>query len=186
MSRWEGSDPGACHFNECLKEARAVGLCWGHYDQHRSGQALQPLRVRRPSNTAALRDERGRKHCFGCNRWLELARFPLQASKGDGYSPRCKECRRWLAIQRNYGLSKTDFEALVENQGGLCAICEQPQTVDTFVVDHDHACCSDRGRSCGRCVRGLLCSYCNTAIGSLRDDPKILHSAIRYLDSVTP
>lgn len=38
-----------------------------------------------------------------------------------------------------------------------------------LTVDHDHACCPG-DRSCGRCVRGFLCVYCNSAAGMLGDD----------------
>jgi hypothetical protein len=77
-------------------------------------------------------------------------------------------------------------------QGGVCAICERPpdkaKRVKRLVVDHDHACCPG-GKSCGKCVRGLLCEWCNRILGLALDDPGRLAAAIRYLrdaGTVTP
>lgn len=47
-------------------------------------------------------------------------------------------------------------------------------------VDHDHQCCPGE-RSCGRCVRGLLCPTCNLAVGFLRDDVSLASALGRYL-----
>jgi len=35
--------------------------------------------------------------------------------------------------------------------------------------DHDHVCCSGK-KSCGKCLRGLLCHGCNTKLGALENN----------------
>jgi hypothetical protein len=65
-----------------------------------------------------------------------------------------------------YGLTQEDFGRLLEKQGGGCGMCathfEDGQRIH---VDHDHRCCKAKNRSCGKCVRGLLCHTCNIAVG---------------------
>lgn len=53
-------------------------------------------------------------------------------------------------------------------QDNACAICRKP-TTRVLSVDHDHACCPGE-RSCGECVRGLLCVMCNRMLTALEDD----------------
>jgi oligoribonuclease (3'-5' exoribonuclease) len=78
-----------------------------------------------------------------------------------------------------YGMTAEDYEATAELQNWACAVCEeQDDRVSEagvpmpLSVDHDH--------STSR-VRGLLCHRCNTAIGLLRDDPKIADRVAEYL-----
>src|SRR3979409_894096 len=35
--------------------------------------------------------------------------------------------QRWRRLQRRYGLSRDDYEALLARQGGACGICKQPR-----------------------------------------------------------
>jgi hypothetical protein len=59
-------------------------------------------------------------------------------------------------------------------QGGLCDICKNPPKPNrALCVDHDHI----TGKN-----RGLLCDYCNSAIGFLKDDTQVLAAAIVYLE----
>lgn len=83
--------------------------------------------------------------------------------------------KRQTNYRIKYGLELVQVEAMLEAQNGLCAICEAPIILggrSGAKVDHDHK--TNR-------VRGLLCSRCNVALGSFRDDPKILAAAITYL-----
>jgi len=81
-----------------------------------------------------------------------------------------------LHLQRSYDMTIDQYEALVEQQNGRCAICKKRVTKDsrgrTFAVDHCHQCFR---------LRGLLCTKCNLAIGLLEDDPTIMQAAIRHV-----
>lgn len=86
---------------------------------------------------------------------------------------------------KKYALTLDDYDRMLEEQLGLCANpgCFNEPTADKrFHVDHDHFCC-DGKRSCGKCVRGLLCRACNLALGYVQDDIKRLQGLIDYLRS---
>jgi hypothetical protein len=70
-----------------------------------------------------------------------------------------------------YGISLEDYQRMAGEQGGLCAICKQPERL---VVDHDHR----TGK-----VRGLLCAKCNSGIGMLGDSGDVARNAADYLDA---
>lgn len=72
------------------------------------------------------------------------------------------------------------YDETLESQGGGCAICSAPPKEDKFMcVDHDHSCCPG-SKSCGKCVRGLLCLSCNVQIGFL-EKKEWLDTATKYL-----
>jgi hypothetical protein len=79
-----------------------------------------------------------------------------------------------------YGLKPGQYEQMLWEQDGLCAICRQAPR-DAMNVDHDHACCPERKKACGNCVRGLLCRNCNSLLGYAKESVDVLLSAIRYL-----
>jgi len=76
------------------------------------------------------------------------------------------------------GLTAEKVMGLLEAQGGRCAICLGE--IDVPHIDHDHSCCPGQ-RSCGGCVRGLLCPACNHMLGKAQDEPEVLEAAARYL-----
>lgn len=94
---------------------------------------------------------------------------------------RQKRMDRWL--KSRYGMTPADLADLLARQGGVCAICRTPEPggQGKWHIDHDHACCPGKTRSCGTCVRGLLCVRCNMALGLFHDSLHRLRNAIRYL-----
>jgi hypothetical protein len=95
--------------------------------------------------------------------------------------------RRAYARRRRWGLSDDDRAEMLRRQGGGCGICRdnEPGGRGTWHVDHDHACCPG-DTSCGKCIRGLLCSRCNVGLGNFRDNPELLIIAASYLRVAPP
>jgi len=83
-------------------------------------------------------------------------------------------------LKKNYGITLDWYKEQHAKQGGVCAICNQPETAvirgKTLSLAVDH--CHDSGK-----VRALLCSACNTGIGSLKHDRDLLQKAIAYLET---
>lgn len=85
---------------------------------------------------------------------------------------RKKTPKRFEHLMNRYGITYETYLSMLEEQGGVCAVCSAPPGRRVLCVDHNH----ETGR-----VRGLLCSNCNAGIGMLGDDPDRLESAITYL-----
>jgi hypothetical protein len=84
-----------------------------------------------------------------------------------------------IELKSNFGITYDEYQHMLAEQNGTCAICFQPETCRTnkgklkvLSVDHNH--------TTGK-VRGLLCNRCNQAIGLLLDDPLKADSAAKYL-----
>lgn len=85
---------------------------------------------------------------------------------------------RKYMLKKMYGLSEQEYETMVLKQKGLCAICLKPPSMRNLAVDHDHKCCPGR-KSCGQCIRGLLCQKCNGYLGRINEDPTNLVSYLQ-------
>jgi hypothetical protein len=91
-------------------------------------------------------------------------------------------------LKETYGMSIEQYESMLADQRGACAICGCAETTArtatgetvNLAVDHDHQCCPGK-KSCGHCVRGLLCMRCNTAIGALGEDLDRIAAVLAYL-----
>ena len=88
-------------------------------------------------------------------------------------------------LHRQYGVTTQQWDAMFAAQAGGCAVCGVAEERGRRLsVDHDHSCCPGK-KSCGKCVRGLLCGDCNRALGLLRDDLARIDALSGYLTSPT-
>lgn len=88
--------------------------------------------------------------------------------------PERKAQARLRKMQKLYGLTAAQFEALLGAQNHVCPLCGVGLSLLTCHVDHDHL---------TKKVRGLLCHTCNCGIGFLRDSARIAAAAVRYLEN---
>lgn len=117
--------------------------------------------------------------CTRCKHFRLVTDFTLMG-KGVKRRTICRMCESEQKRILNYNLDDITYQAILHAQNNSCAICYQPFGDSPPNVDHDHLCCPGK-RSCGKCIRGLLCGHCNKAVGLFEDDPDTLYSAARYL-----
>lgn len=132
--------------------------------------------------------------CSICQVEQGVESFHKRAASRQGYDSRCKGCRaqsaktkywkdptarreynrmntrRWRL--RQYGITEEDLLAMLDAQESSCASCATSISMETLVVDHNHA---------DGAVRGLLCNNCNVGIGMFGDDVNRMTNAITYL-----
>lgn len=98
---------------------------------------------------------------------------------------RDKEAIRDGRLRSQFGISAAEYDAMLDAQGGGCAICGNTASGDgrghRLHVDH----CHESGQ-----VRGILCAACNLGLGKFADDSERLRAAVAYLaravDCVVP
>jgi len=124
----------------------------------------------RPSAYAQLRRKRDSEPYSAENiRWVEHGI--------DGGKANAEYGREW-AFRNKYGITIADYDALLEEQGGGCAICGAERSFTKggkgkrLAVDHDH----ETGE-----VRGLLCVTCNRGLGYFSDSETRLQRAAAYV-----
>lgn len=136
-------------------------------------------RARRARGATLERDDQGRKLCVRCDTWKSVDAFRAWSRASDGLNPWCGRC---IGLSQ-YSITSADYDRMLADQGGTCDICDRVNADGSSLsVDHDHACCLGQKKSCGRCIRALLCKRCNTALGMVGDDRERLLSLVTYLD----
>lgn len=128
--------------------------------------------------------------CRDCGFLMDAALFWKDPLTPNGLGKRCKNCIAWRSAKRyatpegrarrkrkerlkKYGLKLPQFQAMVDRQGGVCAVCsDPPEEGKPLHIDH----CHRTGK-----VRALLCPPCNVAIGLLKDSPSRAMAVARYL-----
>jgi hypothetical protein len=132
------------------------------------------------------------KTCTLCNTAKDLTAFVKSNRNKSGLASRCKDCIRGLSrnyrkdkpvecaasarnsmLKREYGLTSTEYERMLDQQGGGCRVCGQTDHDRRLAVDHDHR---------TGAIRGLLCKRCNLVLGKVDDDTTLLKALSDYLN----
>lgn len=125
-----------------------------------------------------------RKVCRTCSRSRPIDEFGINIANRDGRTFACAFCRslahvpldprvrRDRYLRSKYDIGLVEYEAMLIQQDGRCAVCIDPLGGRSPHLDHNH----QTGK-----VRGLLCSNCNTAMGLLRENPLVMLSMVRYI-----
>lgn len=87
---------------------------------------------------------------------------------------RNKDKYRDTYMKRVYGISLDEYNKKIEQQQGVCYICESsPSGGKSLAIDH----CHDTG-----IIRKLLCINCNTVLGLVKEDINIMNKLINYIE----
>ena len=134
----------------------------------------------------------GNKPCVQCARknsqrrwnegktaeWRQNKKEQVNASNRKAYNSlsddqkKIRNRRQQVAL---YGLTLEQYDALLTEQNGVCAICKKSETASikkNMCIDHDH--------KTGK-VRQLLCDKCNRGIGYFNESIDVLEQAVLYL-----
>lgn len=122
---------------------------------------------------ADVSEKRAYDRAYG-NEHREARRLRSKAWR-EKHPDRQREHSRRHHLRRHFALTVEEYESLLAEQGGVCAICGGAETLAgrAFCVDHDH--------STGA-IRGILCHRCNVCIGQASDDVDVLRRAVAYLE----
>lgn len=142
------------------------GLCNAHYQQRNRRGELVPVHTLRISQEVAnqLRQE-GRKFCPTCKQVKQLEDFPRSSAQVSGRAPYCAICSADYETAKRFSfVSIAALREFREVRNFQCDICKRrwQEGNQAFHIDHDKRCCQANGKSCGACVRGMLCGFCNT------------------------
>jgi len=194
-----------CFHCNSVKKIVAKGLCSACYQRRWRNGTTDRLRVRKPphplDNTWRLLRSRWRG--LYPPEWDDIEVFAAvvgdrpdayaQLRRRDASRPYAADNVRWVrrievsertqysrewAFRNKYGITVADYDRLLTEQDGGCAICGAAVSFTKagkskrLAVDHDHA---------TGAVRGLLCVNCNRGVGYFADNPDRLTKAAAYL-----
>lgn len=144
-----------CHPNRKHKARGLCGACYGKWLHENNPKEHERYKEYQRSYTP---DERQKEQV----RWLRKSQ-----------DPKHKRQRRNQLLRRKYDITVDQYDALLESQGGGCAICTRKPGRTPLHVDH----CHDTG-----VVRGILCHQCNWYLGTIEASVETRTKLFAYLE----
>lgn len=145
-----------CKFDTCSLKSDSRGYCKTHYAQLLRGEEPHDIR---PWG----KYQKGTIVCgvASCSKSARSNGYcSVHVSKVSKYNMTPEQADYWFGIKK----------------------CQACGGTKRLTVDHDHSCCNGR-TSCGKCIRGVLCSNCNVALGNAHDNITALEGLIAYLEA---
>lgn len=136
-----------------------------------------------PCPACGVRDRSTNGDCRPCGKARQDRIFANQqpcrvcGSRNRNTAGICRSCARNADLKKHYGIDSTEYERMLNSQGGVCAICGAPPgggRGGKLHVDHCHA--TDE-------VRAILCHNCNFGLGAFGDSPSRMRQAARYVET---
>lgn len=170
------------------KNLRSALNYYGISGRGRTGPQDEQTKQKKRDSAASRLEARypsaGPWTCLQCSDSKPLEEF----AQGASTTHVCFRCERSNRLTRTYGMSLDEYERKLEEQHGLCALCDRPESRETergrlfpLAVDHDHTHCSGK-TGCPVCVRDLLCWECNNMLGKIEKVPGLEYRVVAYLE----
>jgi hypothetical protein len=159
----------------------------------------------KPESAFVLRRESGklRNECIDCrnarsreNYWKNKERYDAYHAEyrkkhadqwsqwATDWNRKHPEKRRSIRLRHCYGITASEYERMLELQGGACAICGETPKKKTLSVDHVHVDGYENftAEEKKKYVRGLICQSCNVTLGRIKENIQTLKNMIVYLE----
>ena len=190
-----------CTMEGCDRPHKARGYCSTHYMQFKRGiTPVGPIRPRvseKPPECAEdgchdpvkaqglckMHYQRLLRHGHTMYRDRKTPAKPCAIETCDNHSYAKGLCHAHYVKQRKWqaaGVDAARYQEMLAAQGGVCAICSQPETHRDGLTGKPKDLAIDHCHKTGK-IRALLCSSCNTALGLFNDDQVLLAKAMAYV-----
>lgn len=141
-------------------------------------KALDDFYMRKYRDRSAPRSDC--KTCWNAKS-LQHQRANPERYREYGRRTRAKVSRRARSLREKFKMTIEQWEAELDGQGGVCAICRGPaQALRSGGVEGEPQFHTDHNHRTGE-FRGILCGLCNRMLGQALDNPERLLAGARYL-----
>jgi len=156
----------------CATEPYCKGLCKRCYRaagyKERTKNKPRVRRAPGPPDCHPDRKHMARGLCAPCYQRFQKQRDPeryreIERRQRAKRLPRSRAAIRRWSLWQKFRITPEQFDAMLVEQRGVCALCDRPERTlaKRLAVDHDHA---------TSVVRGLLCGPCNVVLGYIENE----------------